>query len=78
MSIPSVGDTWAGEVFANSVFPIEVAVLALSKELFAGSLETLIRKEVKGKGYLNLVLVLPPNLALTLPQVLEYSHMELP
>ena len=76
MSIPSVGDTWAGEVFANSVFPIEVAVLALSKELFAGSLDTLIRKEVKSKGYLNLVI--PPNLALTLPQVLEYSHMELP
>ena len=31
---------------------------------------------MKGKGYLNLVLVLPPSLALTLLQALAENHME--
>lgn len=67
---------WAEEVFANSMLPAEVTVLVLSKELFGGSLDTLVRKEVKGRGFLNLIIAQPSDTALALLQALANNHME--
>ena len=65
----------ASEVFAQQVYPTEITVFAVSKDLAEDTLNALVLKEVKGKGLLDLVMALPRALTLALLQALDRNYM---
>ena len=67
---------WAEEIFSKSMFPVDVNTLYVSKELSSESMDLIVRREIKAKGFLNLIFILCKESSLSLLRALESNHMD--